>query len=730
MRKFCDAIIQWSFYALLLLIPLIFFGDTSELFEFNKIWLTFILSIIIGAAWITKMVSEKKIIFRRTFFDIPLLLFLLANIISTIFSMDSHISLWGYYSRFNGGLLSIFSYVLLFYAFVSNMSGKKNIVHSMLFVGIISGVLVSVWGLPSHFGYDPTCLIFRGTLDVSCWTDAFHPTLRMFSTLGQPDWLSAYIAIIIPISIAFGWKALKEKSSIKSILYLFFTFIFLLDLLFARSRGGYIGLVGGLLSVTLVGLWSEHKKIFSSFGKYFKQYNYFFTVVLIFLLTSFFIGTSLNQIDRFTFPQISTYFVKPSTKVVAKPTATPQPAGELAGTDSGTIRLYVWEGALAIWKHNPLFGTGVETFAYAYYQYRPVGHNLTSEWDYLYNKAHNEYLNYLATVGLAGTLPYLVFILLFLVYCFKVFRQTDTRSLVLCLLASFLTICISNFFGFSVVIVDIYFFLIPAFVFLLTSPLQEIEKEQQIKLKAPSQQISTGQKLCITGTWVVALYLIGVLINYWFADRAYGLGNNYDKAGYPKLGTSYLESAVSMRPGEPVYKDELSINLAQLAIDAATQKDSSSAASFMQQALQLSDDVTMNYPNDISYWKTRVRVLYTLSQLNPQLLPLALTAIQKAQMLGPTDPKVAYNLGLLYQQLGDPDKAVAALKHTIVLKSNYREAYYALGLILHQQAVDKNNKVVDQEKEQEAVAALKMILTKIRADDGPTIDLLKSWKEM
>ena len=70
---------------------------------------------------------------------------------------------------------------------------------------------------------------------------------------------------------------------------------------------------------------------------------------------------------------------------------------ENGGTESGQIRLIVWQGALEIFKHYPIFGSGVETFAYSYFQYKPISHNLVSEWDFLYNKAHNEFLNYLAT---------------------------------------------------------------------------------------------------------------------------------------------------------------------------------------------------------------------------------------------------------------------------------------------------------------------------------------------
>ena len=52
---------------------------------------------------------------------------------------------------------------------------------------------------------------------------------------------------------------------------------------------------------------------------------------------------------------------------------------ELGGTASSEIRKIVWEGAIDIWKHYPLFGSGVETFAYSYYNFRPESHNLVSE---------------------------------------------------------------------------------------------------------------------------------------------------------------------------------------------------------------------------------------------------------------------------------------------------------------------------------------------------------------
>ena len=72
-------------------------------------------------------------------------------------------------------------------------------------------------------------------------------------------------------------------------------------------------------------------------------------------------------------------------------TTTVAPVLESGGTESGVIRKFVWLGAIEVFKHYPILGTGPETFAFSFPMYKPVGHNLTSEWDFIYNKAHNEF---------------------------------------------------------------------------------------------------------------------------------------------------------------------------------------------------------------------------------------------------------------------------------------------------------------------------------------------------
>ena len=146
--------------------------------------------------------------------------------------------------------------------------------------------------------------------------------------------------------------------------------------------------------------------------------------ILSFAIITFFIGTPIESLNKYTtlsgIKSLTNKSQVISNKSQVKSEGLASTTNiQLGGTESSKIRLIVWQGAIELFKRNPLFGTGVETYAYAYYNVKPMMHNLTSEWDCLYNKAHNEYLNYLATTGSFGLLSYLSIIFLFLFHSFR-----------------------------------------------------------------------------------------------------------------------------------------------------------------------------------------------------------------------------------------------------------------------------------------------------------------------
>lgn len=777
-----NKLIAFSFYALFFLVPLAMWNTTYELFEFNKMWISFGISLLIASLWIAKSLVTREFFIRRTPLDLPILLFLLSQIVSTIFSIDPYTSFWGYYSRFNGGLLSILCYIFLYYAFASNLYTEKDkdvskiISYRVLVVSLLSGVVVALWGLPSHFGYDPTCLVFRGEFNVKCWNDAFQPKVRIFSTLGQPNWLAAYLAILLPIALSFlliPFFTLRERlqdiksnhlSSIREILLkrqniflVILIILFFFDLIFTRSRSGFYGFGASMIvfvvllcwhyvtekirlllsttGVTLFLFWMiyEWKDIsllfiitivlfiaflaqlfyglFSTKDEALKPAKKIITgIVLLILGISLLFGTPVTS-------KLTDIFSPSSQTAQKAPTPVPETTGtllETGGTDSGKIRLIVWRGAFEIFKNNPIIGTGVETFAYAYYKVKPLEHNLTSEWDYLYNKAHNEYLNYLATTGILGFGTYMLFIGAFLYKAAKrlLFERKDWPELPifyllsLCLLASFISILISNFFGFSVVIVNLYFFLIPILFFELSGFTMD-KRLFTLGGKKASTHFSGIQMISLIILGIAFLFYELMLLRYWIADTNYAVGYNLNKfggvEGYVQAQEPLMKAYLA-RPSEHLFKNELSINIATLALLYKEQNQASQASLLAQQAEQLSNEVAEDNPYNVVYFKTRTRVFYALSEIEPKYFEEAIKSIERSEELAPTDAKISYNKALLYNQKGEKGKAIEALEKTIKLKPNYIEAYSTLALYYQEASVKNPDKSIELRKKAQETA--------------------------
>jgi tetratricopeptide (TPR) repeat protein len=344
-------------------------------------------------------------------------------------------------------------------------------------------------------------------------------------------------------------------------------------------------------------------------------------------------------------------------------------------TDSLDIRKIVWKGAVDLGLRYPIVGSGVETFAYSYFFVRPQAHNLTTEWDFLYNKAHNEYLNYFATTGFVGLFTYLFFIGAFIYYSFKIlnFKKTKTETdsnqlLILSLSVAWLTILITNFFGFSTTTINLFFYLIPAIIF----STGEIDKDNKKKNK--EDKINMYQRAGILSSAGLLIYIMISILNYFNADVDYGRGvyysnqkiNDYQKAAF------YFDRALKTRQ-EHVYEDKLSYALAYLSGIASYQKDVQLAGELLQASEYYNLKSLRQSSRNVLYWKTRAKnkYLFYLVNQNKEELYEGIKALSTAARLSPTDPKIPYSLAVFYSLLYDlePDSAVKENLKKLALKS-------------------------------------------------------------
>jgi O-antigen ligase len=670
--------IPWLFSSLFFITPLVMYFYTSELFEFNKIITLYLFTVVIIAVWLVRMIREKRVIFRRTIMDIPLLIFLGAMGISTIFSIDFHTSLLGYYTRFNGGLVSTLCYALLYWVFVSNMDKQKTLlsIRTLLFVS----VPVCLYGIAQHFG-----------IDKDIWVQDVQN--RIFSTLGQPNWLAAWIVAIMPLtwatSLSLRGGTTKQSLIIKysSILL---SLILFLTLLYTKSRSGLLA-----FGIEFILFWSII--IFKKWELEVRKWKTLLVHSVIFFVLCALIGTpwspslieKLQQSNPHSESGITTGTVL-----------------ESGGTESGEIRKIVWKGAFDIWKAYPIFGTGVETFAFAYYQFKPGEHNYTSEWDYLYNKAHNEYLNYLATTGTVGFAAYLVLIG-FIFYQFKI----QNEELHFALLAGFASILITNFFGFSVVPVSLLFFLFPAMAITLHV---DTQKNSEHSWKT----VSTTQKVAIMFVVCGMFYLIFGIVKYWYADTLYAKGKmlnaGKDFVGAQKvliLGTEYS-------PQEAVFWNELAESDRNIAVILSESSKNEEAAKFAEHAIKESIYAVDLSPSNVNL-KRNLAVTFTkLALVDPEYLSRAHSVLLQAVEIAPTDPKLQYSLAASYYRLGELDKAIEEMQKAVEMKTDYKDSRFALAMMY-----------IDAKKLDDAKKELEYILEKIDARDEQVRKELEELKD-
>ncbi len=683
-----DKIIQYSFYLLFFLTPLFWTPVNYELFEFNKMLLVYFLTIVIVLTWILKMINQKTLILNRTPLDIPLLLFLGANILSTIFSIDTHTSIWGYYSRSNGGLLSIVSYLLLYWAFVSNMDAPK--VLNTLKFGLVSGLIISLWGIAEHFGVSPSCVILRGEFNASCWIQDVQS--RVFATLGQPNWLAAYLAMLIFPSLYFF---LTAKNRILQTTYYLLLVTSYLAFTFTYSRGPILGLITGMIVFLILSFPRRSSTVGMT--------KRVLIVLATFFLINLLFGSALTNF------RLVSKFAPPPRPAISLPTpASTVTQLEQGGTESGQIRLIVWKGALEIFKHFPIFGSGVETFAISYFQFRPQAHNLVSEWDFLYNKAHNEFLNYLANTGLVGLGTYLIIIITFIIIILK--RKGTDHLLLLSLLASYLSYHVTNFFGFSVVATALLFYLFPALAFVATESTKALKLStvNWIYRRPLYTKLAKGVVIFLT------LYLLYFIIKLWYADNLFAKGMKESETGNVGSSYNFLLSASILNSNEPFYRSELSFAAASAALSLSP-GEATLSTKLKDQATQESEKVLKSSPKNVSFWRTAIRTYFQLSALDESFFPKTMAALDQTIKLAPTDAKLYYNKAILLGQKNDNEDAKEALKKAIELKPNYRESYLALGIFYF-----------DEGKSKEAVETMQKVLTLVPGD-ADALNQLNEW---
>ncbi len=233
---------------------------------------------------------------------------------------------------------------------------------------------------------------------------------RSFSTFGHPNFLGQFL--IFPI-----WSSaylLSEKNLYWKIVSSVGLILLVAALLVTENRASILGVAMGFI------FWLIS---FSRLKVYFKYILSFLTLGTILIFVIFF-ASSLRSL---------------------------------------TTRIFLWTGSFDIFLDHPIVGSGLETFKLVF---QKVAASELFQLEKIYSiadRAHNEYIDILVAQGLFGLVVYLVIIfgIIFLVLKYK---KHSKENLAFFLTAGFVSVLVSNFFSFSLVVHQLIFVVFVAII--------------------------------------------------------------------------------------------------------------------------------------------------------------------------------------------------------------------------------------------------------------------------
>src|SRR4030042_251530 len=198
--------------SVIFLVPLFFNPKGYQIFLVSKASLLQFLVMSMLALWLADWIlsrASRKGLKWQVIFTSPLqltiLIFGLVAILATAASITPAISFWGSYFR-RAGLLTLICWILFFLIVAQQLRTKAQLFRA-IYVLLASSGIVAYLGILQNFFPAAMFKVFQAT----------YPG-RVFSTAGNPLFLSSFLAIVIPFNLAMiinSWnKRGEEKNTI------------------------------------------------------------------------------------------------------------------------------------------------------------------------------------------------------------------------------------------------------------------------------------------------------------------------------------------------------------------------------------------------------------------------------------------------------------------------------------------------------------------------------------
>ena len=652
LRRVFDKILSVGLVLLPFILPLYFLATTSEYYEFNKQVLLVFATGILLTAWFGKMWTERELRFTRTPLEIPILLFYAVYLVTTAASVNLTTSILGHFGRFDGGLLNITCYVLLYFVYVNNVRTISQIKKIAGAVSL-SAITLALLGLGVYFD------LFK-----SLPWNLLHS--RYFTPVGSPNILAYYLAATLPVTL--GLTAIS-----RGFLKAFYA-------LGAVASFAYLALASGSLDQAnmITGAWVGVA-----------------VAVVIFFYAAREIALSRN---RALFTTLLVIFLALSTLVIPAVRNTLPAAYRDLPREVNLDWSSTWPIAASTLAERPIFGSGPDTFLFDFTRFRSFSLNATPYWNLRFDRGASEFLQILTTLGLLGLAAFI-----FLIY--RIAKLISSNLSKARELEATHTIAVGFAAGTaSILLVAVFFsYLSTTTAFLLWLSLALLMRlwveEKQVVVKSTVISVPVagepgeGRRDIFPGvvffpTLVITLLILFLFGKMFWADVTFERGLEAAQANNGRDTYSLQRDALQIAQvnlgvwtvhfDRDVYYRTFSGTNLLLANSLAGQAkpDTSLVNQFVQQAVSSAQTAKDFNPWDVNNWEQLATIYRNIVSYAQGADQYAEQSYEAAINLDPTNARLYDALGTFYSQVKRYDDAIRVLGQATTLKPDLAAAHF------------------------------------------------------
>jgi O-antigen ligase/Tfp pilus assembly protein PilF len=640
-------IIRWLTYALVVLVPLVFYQQTMYPFVLPKIVLFQGLIEILFALWLGFAICDPR--YRPRWNAVTASFFALLGVltITSALGADFAVSMWSTPARAFG----LFAFWHLFALYLALSSLKEKVPWEKIWwVTLATSALVSLGSI------------------LSVHTSAFKTFFlsqqgRPGGPIGNPAFLAGYLLLNIFVGVLIFMKERRRAGRWSAgVLIALNT----LALFYTETRGDIIALGAGVLVFAFfMGLERLQEKKSSMLRSFLKNgWAWFFVIVCL--------GGALFWSTR----SVPLWKQIPGLSRLSN-------SGALA--DDLSFRLYAWKAGLAAFKERPILGWGWENFNLAFQShYNPKF--LTSGFGETYwDKPHNIYIEYAVAGGAPGLIMFLA-LLAASAYMIWKKREIIPAPPLLALLAAYM---VRSFVIFDTIGVSLMLGLFLAYVAgeggMVSPPMGSEKQKKKIRENATALSY-LPYTLAVSMT--VPIYLFGIRTWHAFLSDYKGL-NTYQQGNSSESLYWYNDAASVSNSYQDYVRLDFSNQLENADQDGRPYPD---MANLVKQAAEEDKTNISHHPSNYFTYAIAAEHRNQFHLLDPNYLKEAESFEAAALALSPNRQQVYYLVAKTELWQGKPEEAYKTFEYVISLNPEAGDPHFYLGLLAYQQGDAKKGK--------------------------------------